>query len=192
MFDMKKIFTTAAVITMIMGLAVASTAGLVQELPTKLTGDLGVLDLVARVYSGNSGGFTEFTYSYELTFTDQYYTDSPCEYWDVANDSASPFYNADDVAGFFGLGGTSSSPLSSDPIYWVGGMMTEGQTVTFSYKSRYAPMMNVFTVTSFAADGGRSAVGDTIGMSGLVPEPGAFAVLAMGLAGIVPVIRRRK
>lgn len=123
-----------------------------------------------------------YTYSYTLTYTGGV---APIHTYYVLNPNASSFFGATNGDGFV-------NPLDSaiGQVKWINGAIAVGQTCTFTYKSLYAPMdIDVYTV---AVDTGTSAMGRTLGMGAVIPEPSSFAVLLVGAAGLVPLMRRRK
>lgn len=152
-----------------------------QHKQTSLNGGLGDFNLVADAVK--TGDW--WTYSYALT----YVSGGPVvETFSVGNPCFAPFVTPENTDHFW-------NPLT-DPVQaaldWTHGTMNVGDTVTFSYKSHNAPLEDPFTVFCYAVDHSEYAFGETIGMSESVPEPGSMAVLAMGLIGAVPMIRRRR
>ena len=145
-----------------------------------LLGELGTFKLIssANVVSG------EWLYSYDLT----YQTGGPEVYvFSVGNPMQVAFWEAENTDEFF------DPPYDPEwaEVKWVDGWMEVGDTVTFSYKSANMPNFDI-PVDCYAMDGGMIASGSTIGMSEVIPEPSAFAGVAMAIVGLAPMLFRRR
>jgi hypothetical protein len=80
-------------------------------------------------------------------------------------------------------------------LLWNGNLrdMMPGDVGVFSYTSAYGPATGRMLVYAHVADGGDSASGLSVGMGNvLIPEPGAFAGLFLGLGAMVPFLKRRR
>jgi len=78
-------------------------------------------------------------------------------------------------------------------IQWgddTGPSIAEGETKWFSYQSSNAPQD--IKVYAYVVDGGSYAEGEVPGMGALIPEPGSFAALAIGLLGVSQRLWRRR
>lgn len=75
----------------------------------------------------------------------------------------------------------------ADSVYWYidWDAVTVGQTVKFWFDSVYSYTERDVTVVA-----GLNSVGTTLGM--VIPEPAGFAALALGLIGVLPIVRRRR
>lgn len=132
-----------------------------------------------------------YTYNYTLIYTAGV---GGIHIFDVENPNKVAFDTTSNVpvgTAPAGTAFTNPNPGTTDWIEWLGGELNVGETRKFSYTSTRAPME--ISVWTYVVDGGTSAVGTTLGMGAMVPEPSSFAALLFGAAGLLPlVIKKRK
>ncbi len=129
-----------------------------------------------------------YTYTYELLYTSGTAT---VHTYKVENPNQATFFDAANVPG---AGSTSFVDPDDGDSYWLQwgyGDLTPNSSCVFSYKSAYAPMVDV-KGWQVVINGGSSAVGKTLVMGDTIPEPASIAVVLMGVAGMVPVALRRR
>jgi len=189
----RKVLLAAAALLML-ALCVSASAVQVAHDEGYLTGDLATgTGLACNAVVDLEGGI--YTYTYTLIFNQGLVNPltglvGAIHIFDIQNINGSEFLSATNTLGT-GTHFTNPTPGSPDWLEWVSGEIKVGQTRTFSYTSTYAPME--ITVWTYVINGGTSADGKTLGMSDTIPEPSSLAAFLFGVAGLVPmVIRRRK
>lgn len=172
-------------VALLMGLCVSASAMVSHS---HLVGDLVTTEdgLICNAVVSQVGNV--YTYDYTLIYTAGI---GPIHIFDVENPNAGAFFDA--VNQPVGKPDEFTDPADGNAgwVDWIDGEIRVGDTRTFSYKSYYAPME--IEVWTYVINGGTSAVGTTLGMRDMIPEPSSLAALLFGAAGLLPlVIKRRK
>lgn len=175
----------ALALVLLLALCVCASASIVDQKKSTLTGTGNVKQLTCNAVVTLDSGV--YTYSYALT-----YDIGPdiVHIFKVQNPNCAAYFNASNVPVD---AGTFDNPADSNSnwIPWYNGQFAVGETRTFSYKSYYAPME--IDVYCYAVDGGTAAIGKTLGMRDVIPEPSSLAALVFGIAGTGSLlIKRRK
>lgn len=133
--------------------------------------------LTALVTTNGDGSYH---YEYTLEFLETA-LDEPLVDFSVGNPDNLPFRNPGCTYSF------TMATNSTDSVYWYVdyGAALAGQTVKFWFDSDYTYCVQDVTVWA-----GLPSNGFTLGM--VAPEPGTFAAMAVGLLGLVPMLRRRR
>lgn len=182
-----KLIIAATILLLVTCMSASADIAIVQR-STTLTGAGAVKNIAcnAAVTRASDG---IFTYAYELIYNTG---TSPVHTYKVQNPGHINFFGAENQP-VGKLNGEFDNPtwaLADTWVTWLNGVINPGQTRTFSYKSIYAPQE--IEVWTYAVDGGSTAVGKTLGMGNTIPEPSSLLALVFGVAGLLPIVRRRK
>lgn len=180
------IILVAAMILLAAGV-VASADVVVAESIDTLTGDgtVGSIECKATVTRGVDN---IYTYLYELTYTTG---TSAVHTFSLENPNRANFYDANNIPVIGVKIFQDPGDGSDDFLGWTHGEIRPNDQHQFSYKSAYAPMLDVKGFAS-VIDGGCCAEGWTLVMGDVIPEPASLLVVLFGSAGVVPMILKRR
>lgn len=182
-----RVIILVAVMILLAAGVVASADVVVAESIDTLTGDgtVGSIECKATV---TRGADNIYTYLYELTYTTG---TSAVHTFSLGNPNCVDFYDANNI---FVIGAkTFQDPEDGSDRFleWTQGEVRPNDQHQFSYKSAYAPMLDVKGSAS-VIDGGCYAEGSTLVMGDVIPEPASLLVVLFGSAGVVPMILKRR
>lgn len=184
----RSLATVCLLLVMMVALSISASAEVYQTRPDSvITGNLGTFSLDATVYRDLVDSRYVYTYEYALTYDTYGAEEFLAEGFQIGNLSKAAIFDVSNTGDF-----TDFADGVYDPIVWLGNYIDEGQTVTFSFKSFNRPFENPISVNCNVLDGGTTAIGETIGMAAMIPEPSAFAAVGLGILGVLPMIKRRK
>lgn len=177
--------TAALALVLLLALCVCASAGIVAQKTSTLTGSGNVKQLTCDAVVSLDAGV--YTYSYTLTYD---LGPDAVHIYKVQNPNYSAYFDADntpyDASKF-----DNPADGNSGWVAWLNGELIEGESRAFSYQSFYAPME--IDVYCYAVDGGSAAIGKTLGMGDMIPEPSSLMALVFGIVGTGSlIIRRRK
>jgi len=153
-------------------LAILTTPVLAAHRQDTLGGGLGTFILDSTATQNGS----VWSYDYVLTYVSTV-EGGVAHVFVVGNPNNCQYSNATSTGGF-------TNPSWPTPaLEWLNGSLSVGNSATFHYESAYAP--DIVPVNALVVNSGTYAVGYTLGMGTVVPEPGCLAGLGtlVGLSG---------